>query len=80
MTEEKTIQWQQLLTDAVNKPGSISSAYSVFWNYSCGNQILAWSQCHLRGIEAGPLASYKKWKGLGRQVQKGPRPFRFVCP
>jgi antirestriction protein ArdC len=80
MTEEKTTQWQQLLTEAVSKPGSISSAYSVFWNYSCGNQILAWSQCTLRGIEVGPLASYKKWKGLGRQVQKGSKGISLCMP
>src|SRR6185295_4470379 len=33
--------WGELLVKAVNTPGVISDAYSRFWNYSVGNQILA---------------------------------------
>jgi antirestriction protein ArdC len=80
MTNETESKWQQLLVDAVNKPGTISSAYSIFWNYSCGNQLLAWSQCWQRKIPAGPLASYKKWKSLGRQVQKGSKAIALCMP
>ena len=69
--ENKSIAWSSLLSDAVNKPGIISSAYSVFHNYSVGNQLWAWSQCIARDIELAPLATYKKWQSLGRQVKKG---------
>ena len=34
-------KWSALLVEAVNKPGLIMKAYSAFWNYSVGNQILA---------------------------------------
>jgi hypothetical protein len=44
-------KWAALLVEAVNKPGLIMDAYSAFWNYSVGNQILALIQCQLRGIQ-----------------------------
>ena len=72
--ENKSIAWSALLADAVNKPGIISSAYSVFHNYSVGNQMWAWSQCIARDIELAPLATYKKWQSLGRQVKRVKRP------
>ena len=36
-------KWSALLVEAVNKPGLIMKAYSAFWPYSVGNQILAYS-------------------------------------
>ena len=63
----REVQWKQLLEEAVSKPGTISAAYSAFWNYSAGNQILAYMQCEARDITVGPLATYKGWQGLGRQ-------------
>ena len=38
------IQFKQLLEEAVSKPGTLMRAYSLFWNYSLGNQILALKQ------------------------------------
>ena len=38
------IQFKQLLEEAVTKPGTLMRAYSLFWNYSLGNQILALPQ------------------------------------
>jgi antirestriction protein ArdC len=78
--DQNNERWKQLLTEAVTKPGSISSAYSAFWNYSSGNQFLAWSQCASRNIPIGPLASYKKWKDLGRQVEKGSKAIALCMP
>jgi antirestriction protein ArdC len=77
---QTTIGWSALLTDAVNKPGVISAAYSVFHNYSVGNQLLAWSQCLARGVELSPIATYKKWKTLGRQVKRGEKAIHLVMP
>ena len=34
------IQFRQLLNEAVTKPGVLMRAYSLFWNYSLGNQLL----------------------------------------
>jgi antirestriction protein ArdC len=60
-----------LLVSAVNEPGILSTAYRQFHNYSIGNQLLAWSQCLERGIQPGPMATFPKWKELGRYVRKG---------
>ena len=65
------IQFRQLLEEAVTKPGTLMKAYSLFWNYSLGNQILALIQANRRGITLGPIASFNRWKELGRHVKRG---------
>lgn len=72
--------FSQLLQDAVNQPGIISKCYSTFHGYSIGNQLLAWSQCVSREIPIGPIATYKKWSELGRQVTKGQKAIALVMP
>ena len=72
--------FSQLLQDAVNQPGIISKCYSTFYGYSLGNQLLAWSQCVSRDIPLGPIATYKKWSDLGRQVTKGQKAISLVMP
>lgn len=78
--ERKIVAWSSLLNDAVNKPGVLSSAYSTFHNYSIGNQMLAWSQLYNRGLDLSPIATYKTWQGLGRQVKKGEKALALVMP
>ncbi len=63
--------WDALLVEAVNTPGTISAAYSAFHNYSVGNQHLALWQCSVRGIQPGPLATFRGWLNKGRAVRKG---------
>lgn len=70
----------QLLEDAVNEPGTISTAYTAFWNYSLGNQLLAFGQCRARGIQPGPIATFQRWKELGRWVRKGERALVLCQP
>ena len=53
-------KWSALLVEAVNKPGTIMKAYSAFWNYSVGNQILTLIQYQLRGIQPGPINTFPK--------------------
>jgi hypothetical protein len=48
-----------LLVEAVNKPGLIMKAYTAFWTYSVGNQILALVQCQLRGIQPARLTRFR---------------------
>jgi hypothetical protein len=74
------IHWQSILTEAVEKPGVISKPYSMFWNYSVGNQFAALFQCMLRRIEAGPIHTYKGWQELGRQVKKGEKAIVLTMP
>jgi hypothetical protein len=69
-----------LLETAINEPGLISSAYSAFHSYSLGNQLLALSQCMARGITPGPIATYQRWKELGRYVRKGEKALTLCRP
>ncbi len=69
-----------LLQDAVNEPGTLSRAYQQFHTYSLGNQLLAWAQCADRGLQPGPMATYPRWKALGRQVKKGEKAITLCMP
>jgi N-terminal domain of anti-restriction factor ArdC len=73
-------KWSALLVEAVNKPGTIMKAYSAFWNYSVGNQILALVQCQLRGIQPGPINTFPKWQTLGRVVKRGEKALTLCMP
>jgi hypothetical protein len=75
---ESTVAWSTMLKDAVNQPGVISKCYSTFHNYSIGNQILAYSQLAAREMPLAPIATYKKWSELGRQVKKGSKALALV--
>jgi len=77
-TEE--IHFRQLLDEAVSKPGTLMKAYSLFWNYSLGNQVLAMMQAHNRGIALGPIASFNRWKELGRYVKRGEKAIELCMP
>ncbi|GIW76736.1 MAG: hypothetical protein KatS3mg104_1799 [Phycisphaerae bacterium] len=74
------IDWQHLLTEAVTKPGVIAAAYSMFWNYSLCNMMLAHLQCLVRGIEPGPLHTFKGWLKVGRHVRRGEKALKLVMP
>src|SRR5690349_17712541 len=73
-------RWSELLHRAVTEPGVISEAYSRFHNYSLGNQILAWFQCAERTIPPGPIATFMRWKELGRHVKKGEKAITLCMP
>jgi antirestriction protein ArdC len=73
-------KWSALLVEAVNKPGTIMKAYSAFWSYSVGNQILALVQCQLRGIQPGPINTFPKWQTLGRVVKRGEKALTLCMP
>ena len=75
-----TTSFASLLDRAVTEPGIISAAYRQFHGYSVGNQLLAWMQCRLRDLPPGPLATYRRWKALGRQVRKGERAISLCMP
>jgi antirestriction protein ArdC len=73
-------KWSALLVESVNKPGLILEAYSAFRNYSLGNQLLALVQCHIRGIQPGPINTFPKWQALGRHVKRGERALILCMP
>lgn len=69
-----------MLQDAVTQPGVISKCYSTFHQYSIGNQLLAYGQLQARNMPLSPLATYKRWFELGRQVKKGEKALHLVMP
>ena len=73
-------EWSAMLVEAVTQPGIISTCYSTFHGYSIGNQALAYSQCSARSIPIGPIATFKKWKDLGRSVSKGQKAIALTMP
>src|SRR5579872_6635083 len=73
-------RWVELLQKAVTEPGVVSTAYNRFHSYSLGNQLLALAQCEGRGIEPGPLATFPRWRQLGRHVRKGERALTLCMP
>jgi len=70
----------QLLEHAVNEPGTLSNAYRQFHGYSIGNQLLALSQCLARRIQPGPIATFQRWKELGRYVRRGEKAITLCRP
>jgi len=81
MTEQKQqIEFAKLLKEAVEKPGLMLAAYRAFHTYSVGNQIAAMIQILMRGLKVGPIASYRRWQELGRQVQKGSKAIALCMP
>lgn len=78
--EKQTAPFAALLNDAITKPGVLSEAYSRFYNYSIGNQLWAWSQCLVLDIPLGPIATFKRWQELGRQVKRGQKAIALVLP
>jgi hypothetical protein len=74
------VEWSKLLSDAVNTPGVIHSAYQRFWNYSSSNQLLAWFQCISRKLELGPINTFLGWIDCGRHVKKGEKAITLCMP
>jgi antirestriction protein ArdC len=56
------------------------SAYSAFWNYSSGNQLLAMWQLTERGLPVGPIATFRAWQDKGRYVKKGQKAIELCMP
>lgn len=58
----------------------MSKAYGLFWDYSLGNQLAAYFQCQMRGIEAGPISTFVRWRDMGRAVKKGAKAISLCMP
>lgn len=75
-SERRQLDWQSLLDTALTMPGSVGNEYNRFHNYSWGNLVLLWSQ----GVAPQPVATYKKWQELGRQVLRGAKAREIIRP
>ena len=73
-------KYSALLNQAITQKGYISQCYSVFYEYSIGNQFLAMEQLIGRNLPITPIATYKKWLELGRTVQKGQKALSLIMP
>ena len=80
MSRQSPKAFATLLQHAVNEPGTLSQAYRQFHTYSLGNQLLAWAQCAERGLQPGPMATYPRWRALGRHVKKGEKAITLCMP
>jgi len=80
MASKVNVKWAELLNEAVSKPGLLHQSYQRFHNYSIGNALLIVWQCMERGIEPGPVATYKRWQELGRQVKGGEKAMAMWMP
>lgn len=69
------IKWCELVNKALTVQGSLGDTYNRFYDYSYGNQILLFWQ----GVTE-PVATYKKWQELGRQVKKGSKAKAIIQP
>jgi hypothetical protein len=80
MTSSPHTSFAQLLDTVLTEPGQIHAAYTAFHGYSLGNQMRAMVQCHHRGIPFGPMATFPRWKELGRFVRKGEKAIELWMP
>jgi antirestriction protein ArdC len=72
---EQSHEWLELIELALTVPGSLGNTYNRFYNYSFMNQVLLFMQ----GVQE-PVATYKRWQQLGRQVQKGSKAKTIMRP
>ncbi len=70
-----TLDWGKLIETALEMPGNVGNVYSRFYEYSFLNQ------CYLmmQGVYE-PVATYKRWQSLGRQVIKGSKAKEIIRP
>jgi antirestriction protein ArdC len=69
------IDWRATLSEALNAPGALGNTYARFYNYSYLNQI----RLLVQGV-AEPVATYRRWQELGRQVRKGSKAKLVLAP
>lgn len=74
--QQTEIDWQGLLDTAINSPGQLGNSYSRFYNYSYLNLMYLLAQ----GTPIEPIATYNRWKELGRHVKKGAKAREIIRP
>jgi len=64
----------ELLLQMLDMPGSMSKAFNRFHRYSMTNMFLV----YLQTGKLQPIATFNKWKALGRKIVSGPGSALFV--
>jgi len=73
-------QWDILLRQAVEIPGTLNAAYSAFRRFSFLNTLLVMIECATRGIPIGTIETFKGWIAKGRCVRKGQQALSMWLP
>lgn len=76
----KNEDYQNLFMEALKSTGKLLKGYQSFHRYSLGNQLWAMAQMLWAGLDVTPIATYKKWSELGRQVKKGSKALALYMP
>lgn len=74
------VDYIKMLEDLLDKRGVVADYYHYFHNYSIYNQMMLLTQFNQRGIPPEPVATMKKWNGIGRKVKKGSKAFTMLMP
>src|SRR5260370_37484768 len=75
VSQPREIDWDKIIETALDMPGSVGNVYSRFYNYSYANQAYLWMQ----GARV-PVATYKRWQALGRQVLRASKAYEIIQP
>jgi len=75
-----TRPYAQFMEKLLTEPGKVSSCYSLFHDYSLNNSMWIYLQCYIKGIQPGPVGTFKKWQSLDRQVNKGEKGLTILNP
>src|SRR5438270_12160553 len=73
--EQRTIDWAKIIETALTTPGNVGNTYNRFYQYSFLNQIYL----RMQGVYE-PVATYKRWQAIGRQVVKGAKAKEIIWP
>lgn len=74
-TRNRELDWKRLIEVAIDTPGSVGDVYNRFYDYSFLNQMFL----RMQGVSE-PVATYKRWRNLGRQVLRGSKASAIVRP
>ena len=69
-------QWDELLDEMLNIEGSLGETYRRFYQYSTSNCAFLLMQ----GCPVEPIATFKGWQSVNRQVSKGASAFYIQRP
>ncbi|MCK9366793.1 MAG: ArdC family protein [Metallibacterium scheffleri] len=69
-----------LLHGALTEPGKVSACYSMFHRFSLSNALWVADQLASHGESLAPIASFNRWRELGRIVKKGSKALRMCMP
>ena len=73
-------QFLALLHEALTQPGRVADCYRLFHHYSFGNALWIAEQLEARGEPLAPIASFNRWRELGRIVKKGSKALHMCMP